>query len=166
MMRLKKLVALLLTAVMALAMLTACGGGGGGKSPTEKERYLSGINARLSEQVPGAKKLTLEEDTKKTKASLYKDKCENQVNFNDSDAKQNAGIDNEQQYIAFRLKLTKKDEEKVKIKAIADKIYDTMQEETGTNALKKNEYKLDYAWGKTTDKDATIFVYVVLRKVS
>ena len=39
----RKLTAILLTAVMALTMLTACGGGGG-SSRTEKERYVAGIN--------------------------------------------------------------------------------------------------------------------------
>ena len=116
--------------------------------------------------MPGAKKLTLE-DAKNAKALIYKQKSENQVNFNDGDAKQNAGIDNEQ-YIAFRLNLLKKPSggESEKIHIIAKGIYNNMALEVGLNSLKTNQYRLDYAWGKTDDKDTTVYIYVVLRKVS
>ena len=49
----KKLVAVLLTAVMALTLLTACGGGGGGWSGTSNadvgRRLTSKINSKLSD---------------------------------------------------------------------------------------------------------------------
>ena len=47
--KLKKLTAVLLAAVMALAMLTACGGGGSSRS--EKERYISKVNSYLGKGV-------------------------------------------------------------------------------------------------------------------
>lgn len=43
----RKITAILLAAVMALTMLTACGGGSG-SSRTEKERYVAGINDYLN----------------------------------------------------------------------------------------------------------------------
>lgn len=163
MMRFKKWMALVLVAVMALTVLTACGSDGGKATPTQKSRYLSGINANLKEKVPGAKKLTLEDESK-ARAAVYKQKSENQKVFNDKDAKQNAGIDGAE-YIAFRMRVTIKDTEKQKIAAISDGIYNRVSNYSGVDALRNNEYKLDYAWGTTEENNATVFVYIVLRRV-
>ena len=54
--KLKKLTAVLLAAVMALAMLTACGGGGSSRS--EKERYISKVNSYLGKGVTNFQELT------------------------------------------------------------------------------------------------------------
>lgn len=60
----KKLVAVLLTAVMALTLLTACGGGGGGGNPTSKGPFnfsyaelIAKTNEKLGETGP---KLTID----------------------------------------------------------------------------------------------------------
>lgn len=161
MMRFKKMVAVLLAAALALTMLTACGGGGG-SSPTERARYISGINAQLNSKVPGAK-LSDEKDISERKAEKYKDAAENLKKFDDASAKRMAYVDDESVYVAFRMEFTKDDNETTKIEKVATKIYDLVAQQMGTNTLKTNDCKLDYAWGEE-DKDKNVYIYVVVRK--
>lgn len=79
--KLKKLTAVLLAAVMALAMLTACGGGGSSRS--EKERYISKVNSYLGKGVTNFQELTYDSTMDET-VTRYKDVYEGiQDNYKD-----------------------------------------------------------------------------------
>ena len=95
--KLKKLTAVLLAAVMALAMLTACGGGGSSRS--EKERYISKVNSYLGKGVTNFQELTYDSTMDET-VTRYKDVYEGiQDNYKDEVAiemaKGAAKIDND-----------------------------------------------------------------------
>lgn len=69
----KKLVAVLLTAVMAMSLLTACGGGGGGASngvTNKSNEVTDAINAELKKQGVNIQ-LTYDKATEQTLATAY-----------------------------------------------------------------------------------------------
>ena len=159
----RKITAILLAAVMALTMLTACGGGSG-SSHTEKERYVAGINSYLAKNISNVKKLTYNEAVDKA-AGVYQEKYEAFVKGESAakaevDAKILAGI-NGNDYVVICVTIDKSQSEQQKIEKIADKIWSTV----GGSALRDGTWLIGYSWGTTTYKDTDKNAYVVLREV-
>lgn len=115
--KLKKLTAVLLAAVMALAMLTACGGGGSSRS--EKERYISKVNSYLGKGVTNFQELTYDSTMDET-VTRYKDVYEGiQDNYKDEVAiemaKGAAKIDKDDyRVIQFKMDTDLKEEKELK----------------------------------------------------
>lgn len=160
---LKKWTAFLLAAVMALAMLTACGGGGGGgNSLSEKERYIRGINNYLHGLNSSYKELSYDR-TVDEQAKTYQDKYEryNKVEPEKdavADAKKVAGI-TDGNYRVLQLNVDKGFSNNDKIRFIGSQI----KRELGDSALLYGEWKIGYVWGANDSKKSYQPIYIVLK---
>lgn len=161
----KKLTAVLLAAVMALAMLTACGGGGGSGSRSERERYIAGINDYLADNIDGGCREITYDDAVNQKAVTYQEKYElfaesESPSEADLDAKIVAGI-NKSSYRVIAVELKKKDSEKEKIATVAVRIW----AQIGPESLQNDQWTVGYSWGESSYKDKTKTIYIVLHQV-
>ena len=162
--KLKKVIALLLTAVMALAMLTACGGGSGsGDSRTEKERYVDGINDHLNRYVSGYSNNLKYDSGLDQKAKDYQNTYESlRKNGNkDSDAKELArkasGMSGKE-YVIVTRELGNSLTERERILLVANAI----QYDVGDEYLAKYQWNVSYAWGAASTGKQTVPIYIVL----
>lgn len=161
---LKKLTALLLAAVMALAMLTACGNGsGGGNSLSEKERYIKGINKYLHGLDSNYNELVYDR-TVDEQAKTYRENYETLVKggMSSEKAKVNAKkmadiVDGD--YHVLQLNVNKSWSNNEKISYIGSKI----KYELGDSALLYGEWKIGYVWGANDSKKDYQPIYIVLK---
>ena len=154
--KLKKLTAVLLAAVMALAMLTACGGGGSSRS--EKERYISKVNSYLGKGVTNFQELTYDSTMDET-VTRYKDVYEGiQDNYKDEVAiemaKGAAKIDNDDyRVIQFKMDTDLKEEKR------AEEIAKNILYEVKSESLSQNKWGVNYAWGEENTKKHERMIY-------
>lgn len=157
--KLKRLTAVLLAAVMALAMLTACGGGGGSRS--EKERYIAGINSYLGKRITNFQKLTYDSDTDGALKD-YRDVYEAmKANHNEDEAKRlakNAAHFDDVNYRVFQLEIDTKSKETEKINDVADAILKGVK----SSELENNRWSVNYIWSKEETKKNKKMIYIVL----
>lgn len=157
--KLKKLTTVLLAAVMALAMLTACGGGGSSRS--EKERYISKVNSYLGKGVTNFQELTYDSTMDET-VTRYKDVYEGiQDNYKDEVAiemaKGAAKIDNDDyRVIQFKMDTDLKEEKR------AEEIAKNILYEVKSESLSQNKWGVNYAWGEENTKKHERMIYIVL----
>ncbi len=157
--KLKKLTAVLLAAVMALAMLTACGGGGSSRS--EKERYISKVNSYLGKGVTNFQELTYDSTMDET-VTRYKDVYEGiQDNYKDEVAiemaKGAAKINNDDyRVIQFKMDTDLKEEKR------AEEIAKNILYEVKSESLSQNKWGVNYAWGEENTKKHERMIYIVL----
>lgn len=159
--KLKKLTAVLLAAVMALAMLTACGGGGGGSS-SEKAKYAAKINTYLGQRVTNFQKLTYDSKTDEAikeyklgyeaakKEKYSEDKA---IEF----AKRAAGLTKDDEVIHVTISTELKEQEKI------DKIADAILVKVTSDGLKDNKWNINYAWGEEDTKKKERTIYIILQ---
>lgn len=159
--KLKKLTAVLLAAVMALAMLTACGGGGSG-SRNEKERYISKVNAYLKKRVTNFQPLTYDSSTDKT-IKVYTDGYEGYIDkhYSDDDAKkyakQAANLTDNDKVIHAKISTALTEQEKI------NKIADAILSEVTSAGLENNKWNVNYAWGEKDKKKDERTIYIILQ---
>lgn len=160
----RKLTAILLTAVMALTMLTACGGGGG-SSRTEKERYVAGINDYLNHMVTGCQDNLKYDSALDIKAQNYQKTYEALRNTTpptkESEAKDlalNAAGMGDKRYLVVACELGRSASENQKIHLAALAVKDGVDNEY----LAKYRWTISYAWGAVNAQKQTVPIYIVL----
>lgn len=161
---LKKLTALLLAAVMALAMLTACGGSGGGSNTlSEKEKYIKGINNYLHRINSSYNELVYDRNVDE-QAKTYRENYEALVKggMKSEKAKENAKkmadiVDGDYHVLQFNVDKGWSNNEKISY--IGSKI----KYELGDDALVYGKWAIGYVWGTNDSKKDYQPIYIVLK---
>ena len=161
----RKLTAILLAAVMALTMLTACGGGSG-SSRTEKERYVAGINNYLNKNVNGYDNNLQYDSSLDKNAKDYQETYEQlkRGGSTETKAKERARMvsrtDSADYEIISYDKLSISLSEQEKILLVANQIQKDMDNEY----LTKYKWSVSYAWGTVNVQKQTVPIYIILHR--
>ena len=158
----RKFTAILLAAVMALTLLTACGSGGG-SSRTEKERYVAGINDYLNHMVSGYNNNLKYDSALDTKAQDYQITYEALIQKGTKKSKANdlamnaAGMGDKLYFVvACELGRSASESQKIQLAALA------VKNGVDNEYLAEYQWTISYAWGTVDSQKQTVPIYIVL----